>query len=229
MKNILIGIVRKLIKALSLTPESKPDGGINLSGIQHARKQLIRIFVVLGFAMLMFHQSTWPPESIVYLSLTRAGVATVVAAIAARVWIRGHLGYRRLQSFVSDGPYSVVRHPLYLSSMVGTAGIGAQSGSIIMMFICLLPIWVIFNRVAQIEEVEMLARFGQEYESYLARTPRFIPRFSQWAIAQEITTESSIVMHSFRNSSNFALSIPIFMAIEWAQRASILPVLLRLP
>jgi protein-S-isoprenylcysteine O-methyltransferase Ste14 len=79
-------------------------------------------------------------------------------------------------ALVTDGPYSRVRHPLYASLVLWAAAqplllsnvIAGWSGAVAVALI-----WLI--RVPR-EERLMLERFGAEYEQYMARTGRLIPK-----------------------------------------------------
>jgi protein-S-isoprenylcysteine O-methyltransferase Ste14 len=79
-------------------------------------------------------------------------------------------------ALVTDGPYSRIRHPLYASLLLWAAAqplllqnvVAGWSGAVAVALI-----WLV--RVPR-EEKLMLERFGAEYEQYMARTGRLIPR-----------------------------------------------------
>jgi hypothetical protein len=60
------------------------------------------------------------------------------------------------------------------------AGLGAQTGSIILASVAVLGTYLIFLPVVRHEERALGDVFGFEFEDYRARVPRFLPRFSQW-------------------------------------------------
>lgn len=74
-----------------------------------------------------------------------------------------------------DGIYAWVRHPQYLGFMLIMAGFLLQWPTIptLLMFPALL---LVYKRLAIREEEETRGRFGDEWDAYAARTPRFIPR-----------------------------------------------------
>src|SRR6266852_1652044 len=110
----------------------------------------------------------------------RSGILLLATAVGGRIWVWAHLGRNRRWHFVSDGPYSIVRHPLYAFSILGAAGVGAQSGSLLVTVLFTFAVWAVFNRIARIEETDMASRFGDAYRAYLARTPRFVPNPALW-------------------------------------------------
>ncbi len=75
---------------------------------------------------------------------------------------------------VQDGPYRLVRHPLYLSEMVAVSGIVLTRYNISTLALFLLLILCQVYRALQ-EEILLMRTFPSEYENYCLKTPRFIP------------------------------------------------------
>jgi protein-S-isoprenylcysteine O-methyltransferase Ste14 len=75
----------------------------------------------------------------------------------------------------TDGPYAHVRHPQYAGFLAIMAGFLLQWPTLptLAMFPVLL---VMYRRLAIREERDVAAEFGTEWNTYAARTPRFIPR-----------------------------------------------------
>ena len=76
------------------------------------------------------------------------------------------------------GVYAYVRHPQYLAFIVIMFGFLLQWPTLptLVMFPILV---VVYMRLARREEREMRAEFGEAWDRYAARTPRFIPNLSQ--------------------------------------------------
>src|SRR3546814_11871276 len=74
----------------------------------------------------------------------------------------GHKG----AELIDQGPYSISRNPLYLFSMLAVAGIGAQSGSLLLGPILALFVYAVFNNVIDEEERLLRKVFGQAYIDY---------------------------------------------------------------
>ncbi len=76
---------------------------------------------------------------------------------------------------LSEGIYGRVRHPRYVSVMLGITAF-ALFANYLAPYV-LLPLSVVsFYVITVFEERELLARFGDEYVKYCARVPRFLPR-----------------------------------------------------
>ena len=55
---------------------------------------------------------------------------------ARPTWSSLYIAGRKGRELVTVGPYSTCRNPLYFFSIVGAAGMGAQSGSLTLGLIC---------------------------------------------------------------------------------------------
>ncbi|MBE0626731.1 MAG: isoprenylcysteine carboxylmethyltransferase family protein [Burkholderiales bacterium] len=94
----------------------------------------------------------------------------ILLAWAWRVLYRA----QRTKTLARSGPYAMVRHPQY------TAFISIMFGFLLqwptLLTLLMFPILVyMYLRLAQREEREAFADFGDEYRSYLHRTPAFFP------------------------------------------------------
>ena len=121
------------------------------------------------------------------LLLHVAGLLLLIAGTALQIWtgrllsIPGLMGLpeitKRVRSrLVTDGAYSVVRHPTYLSHTLMLAGVFFISGVAAVCAVTLLDLIIINGAVIPLEERELLSRFGSEYSEYKKRVPRFFPR-----------------------------------------------------
>jgi protein-S-isoprenylcysteine O-methyltransferase Ste14 len=75
---------------------------------------------------------------------------------------------------VKTGLYKFIRHPLYLSLLVGGTGVMMKKPEAIQLILGGLNLTAIWF-TARIEENEMIARFGEEYRLYMKETKMFIP------------------------------------------------------
>ena len=72
--------------------------------------------------------------------------------------------------------YGVVRHPRYLSVIVGTAGF-AMFVNYVGGYLVVLGSIPALYLVVIVEERELSLRFGDAYQRYRSRVPAFFPRF----------------------------------------------------
>jgi protein-S-isoprenylcysteine O-methyltransferase Ste14 len=82
---------------------------------------------------------------------------------------------QRSHTLALTGPYGVIRHPQYVAFIVIMLGFLLQWPTILTL--AMFPILVVmYVRLAQHEEREAVAEFGEQYIAYAARTPGFFPR-----------------------------------------------------
>lgn len=82
---------------------------------------------------------------------------------------------RRDSSLVTSGPYRYVRHPFYLSFVLGLTGVGLAMANWFVWLVGFIPFGFIVART-RIEEAKLVERFGVEYQEYMLRVGRFFPR-----------------------------------------------------
>jgi protein-S-isoprenylcysteine O-methyltransferase Ste14 len=179
--------------------------------------------------LLLFVGSGWRAESPrVAAAMEWFGLVMIALAITGRSWCAIYIGGRKKVDLVMQGPYSLVRHPLYVFSIIGAAGIGALWGSIIVSMSLALITAAILYSISKKEEAFMLASFGEPYEIYRSRVGGFIPHFGTWSDADVVTARPSIVVRTFFQSSLFLLGVPAAELVQWAHSAKVLPILVQI-
>lgn len=83
-------------------------------------------------------------------------------------------------SLTTTGLYSVVRHPLYLGNFLSAMGVALFLEVWWFALACGLAFWLYYERIMLAEEAFLEERFGDEFRSWAAGTPAFIPRLSGW-------------------------------------------------
>jgi protein-S-isoprenylcysteine O-methyltransferase Ste14 len=146
---------------------------------------LITVFGLLGvhwLAIYTFSLRNQLPDSLVGQAWTGMAIALIFAAI-----IVSHVAIKTLGKFfdrltiksdhqlVTDGIYSLIRHPIYTSYILLFLGfcVMLQSwwGLALLLTVCV--VW--FGNRISIEEQMLEERFGQEYQSYCQQTSHLFP------------------------------------------------------
>jgi protein-S-isoprenylcysteine O-methyltransferase Ste14 len=83
---------------------------------------------------------------------------------------------RRKGKLLREGVYGVVRHPRYLSAFLSLVGIALVS-NYVGLYIFVLLLFPIGHCTMELEERELVERFGNDYRQYQREVPRLIPRF----------------------------------------------------
>ena len=137
------------------------------------------IFLGLG-AMVLFPNFVFPEwkKRVFDYALDILGFALVLFGFLFRISARGYKEEKTNNgnSLVKDGPYAIIRNPMYFGSFIIGTGV----------IIMLLKLWffLIFTAIflmiymPQIKKEEdvLLDRFGQEYKEYRRITPKYFPR-----------------------------------------------------
>ena len=111
------------------------------------------------------------------------GIALIVAGYAGTLWcyaamgIAWRIGVNRAERtvLVTQGPFQVLRHPIYLGQIVMLIGVAVLLPTPIS--IAILVIHTLFCLIkAADEENHLRTVIGDEYRDYLSRTGGFIPK-----------------------------------------------------
>jgi protein-S-isoprenylcysteine O-methyltransferase Ste14 len=202
---------------------------INLSRVQLVRKAVLLAAVAASIAILIFGEARWPGGGLVHEWIEQAGIFLIVFCIVGRTWSSIYIAGRKVETLVMTGPYSISRNPLYVFSIIGAIGAGAQLGSIVLALAAGLVASLVFYFVVRKEERALTAKRGRPYRQYLATVPRFLPRWSLWRDAEKIEVRPKLIVRTFVDACVFLLSIPIAEGFEYLHEAGILPVLAILP
>jgi protein-S-isoprenylcysteine O-methyltransferase Ste14 len=115
-----------------------------------------------------------------------AAMMTVIHLISNGLVIIGFIimwkGWKLIHSakgeFVTEGPYTYVRHPQYSGLFLVMIGMLIQWPTMITAL--MFPVLVfVYYRLSKREEGDMLKMFGDEYKKYMERTPIFMPKLGR--------------------------------------------------
>jgi protein-S-isoprenylcysteine O-methyltransferase Ste14 len=127
------------------------------------------LLIGLGFAIAMARKKHLPMRIL-------AGVPEVHADEGQR----GEL--------LTQGIYSMIRHPRYMEIVLITFGYAAISNHVGPWVLAALT-FPLIHAVVLLEERELRDRFGEEYREYTALVPRYIPR--RWMSASTTSTNGT--------------------------------------
>jgi protein-S-isoprenylcysteine O-methyltransferase Ste14 len=139
---------------------------IGIGPDQSARKAVLWVAIVAGIAFLLVGDSRWSSEHILHETIEWIGIGLIAICIVGRTWCCLYIGNYKNQVLVTNGPYSVSRNPLYLFSIIGAIGVGAQVGSIAIAFVCGFVTWAVLINSAMKEEKALLTNFSESYRQY---------------------------------------------------------------
>ena len=113
------------------------------------------------------------------------GAVLCLSVLPLIYWIQRSLGsnfsttlhIREEHTLVTFGPYRWVRHPMYTVFFIQAVGILLLTANWFIGGIYLLGLTLVVVSRTRNEEAAMIEKFGNDYQTYMARTGRFLPKF----------------------------------------------------
>jgi protein-S-isoprenylcysteine O-methyltransferase Ste14 len=116
------------------------------------------------------------------LVLYGAGLAgTLVAQEAMRASFRIGVDEAERTALVTDGPFALVRNPIYSAMLPALLGLALLAGSAVALAGFVLVLAALELQTRLVEEPYLLRVHGREYSQYAARVGRFVPGLGRLA------------------------------------------------
>lgn len=90
---------------------------------------------------------------------------------------------QKAASLNTTGPYSVVRHPLYVANFVIAVGLALFTRAWFLPLVVAALTFGYYACIVQREEVFLRERFGAAFDGWSARVPAVVPTFSSYVPA----------------------------------------------
>lgn len=197
--------------------------------LEKYRLPLSKLFVGVILLLMVFTTSRWQLGAVATWAIDSIALILLLVACLGRVWCIMYIGGQKNNTVVTAGPYSVVRNPLYCFSFLGALGIVLMTHSITIAALLLVFFIGIYPFVVRKEESNLANLFGKAYEDYVARTPRFIPRFKLYTTQSAVPADVPRLQLSLFDSGCFVLAFIALTGIRLAHDTGLIPVLIRLP
>ena len=123
------------------------------------------------------------------LHLLLVGAPVSLSGLLLRAWAAGCIHKDR--ELAIGGPYSRLRHPLYVGSFFLGLGLTVAGGRWWLSALFLGLFISLYHRTTAAEDGALVRRFGQDYESYRERVPAFIPLLRRYSTPIPISTSAS--------------------------------------
>jgi len=108
------------------------------------------------------------------------GFSLVVLGGFGRIWASLYLEGFKTRKLIKEGPYSMVRNPLYFFSLMLFLGMCFAIKSIAVSF-ALLVVFVLFHIPTILnEEKVLLSTHDESYKAYYESTPRLLPNIFKY-------------------------------------------------
>ncbi|MGQ9607279.1 MAG: methyltransferase family protein [Thermogutta sp.] len=217
--------------------EASLTGGVamRLEGIRSHRgySEKVRLFsakvaVWLVAATLLFVHHAYREDGLLNLLLELAGSGMLFLAAVGRIWSAGFIAGQKNLRLIQDGPYSVVRHPLYFFTFLGFLGAGLAMESFVLTGTMITIFLVTHLPVVRREEDRLRELFGEEYGRYARRVPAIIPKPWLFRCPSSLELECQAFNRAVFDASLIGLIVIGIEVLEWCHVHGIIPILFRL-
>lgn len=117
-----------------------------------------------------FHEDTW-----IELGIDMLAWGTFLSGAFLRLWATLYVGGRKEQALVTEGPYSIMRNPLYAGSLLMALSLGMFLQSLVFIAAVAIVAWVHMAFTVRAEEDVLRRKHGASFDAYCGVTPRFLP------------------------------------------------------
>jgi protein-S-isoprenylcysteine O-methyltransferase Ste14 len=197
--------------------------------IARSRVMISRIFAVLVLLLVIFTMPSFKQGDLADILSDTSGLFLLTICSMGRLWALLYISGKKTQEVITDGPYSIVRHPLYLFSFIGAIGIGLTSDNILVLVALVIFYLSYYPLTILSEEKTLTKKFGQAYIDYAKRTPRFLPKLSLYKSPSQVVINADIFLKNIAIGMWFIWLFILFNVIQMLQTMGIIHVLLREP
>lgn len=168
-------------------------------------------------------------------ALTAAGWATLFIGIGFRFWATLYVGGRKVGGhheprLTVDGPYSVVRNPLYVGALCIGLSAALLLHSVILLGAVLLAAVHYAWSVVPAEEAFLRRAVGTaDFDAYAARTPRWLPNFRLFQSPRYHEFDAKAVRKEFLRAARLLCAAVAMTLLAAARYEPWWPAWLRLP
>ncbi len=145
-----------------------------------ARYRLLfsKIILCLFIVILIFSDRGNLKDPLLEISIDFIGFFLILIGGFGRIWSSLYIEGKKTIQLAHTGPYSIMRNPLYVFSLIMLIGYCCGIKSIILSIILISTYIILYVPTILYEEKILLEKHGTEFQNYLDTTPRFFPRFS---------------------------------------------------
>ena len=144
-----------------------------------------------------------------------------------RVWTSAYVSGRKTHELVVDGPYSLTRNPLYFFSLLAYLGAGLAFEKLTVAFAFVVVFWLSHWPTILAEETKLRKKFGDAYDEYAKKVPRFWPRFGPTKLPDAVTFSPVSFHRAVMHCGFIMLAYVLAHLIEYVLVAGVVPILLR--
>jgi protein-S-isoprenylcysteine O-methyltransferase Ste14 len=187
----------------------------------HTRWFALLLIPLIIFSIGMLKEDDWQEEVMDWV-----GFFLTVICVLGRSYCTLFIGGIKNKTVVRQGPFSIVRNPLYVFSFIGLVGIGLQTTRFTLFLLFIIAFIAYYYHVVRKEEAFLLDRFGEDFQRYMQEVPRWFPKWSLWNEPEETVTRPGFVRQTMLDAMAFFIPWPCFELLSHAHEHGWLPTLI---
>lgn len=135
--------------------------------------------VPIALALVFVHYREVRTAGVIVL-----GILLVALGQAIRIWAVRHIGTisrtraNRYGPLISDGPYALVRNPLYIGNLLLWIGFVVWAGLLWMLPVAVIIFVLEYVAITGFEASLLTEKYPRDYAAYASHVPAWIPRLS---------------------------------------------------
>jgi protein-S-isoprenylcysteine O-methyltransferase Ste14 len=173
---------------------------------------------------LLFSYPTVPVGSWVDSALKYLGLVLLAAAAIGRIWCGVFISGYKDGELITTGPYSLSRNPLYVLSFLGGVGFGLAARNLYFSAALALLFILLYPGVVATEETRLRQLFGEPFDEYCKRVPRWGPKLSAYTQPSEYQVRLGPLLRQTIDASIFILAFILADVIYELHTRMVLPV-----
>ncbi|MGD9598547.1 MAG: isoprenylcysteine carboxylmethyltransferase family protein [Steroidobacteraceae bacterium] len=186
-------------------------------------------FTALYYTALVAATAVTAPQRPAGLVVHVASLLLVAFACLGRIWCSVFIAGRKDADIVTDGPYSVSRHPLYSLSFLGGLGLSIATGSLVLVVATALVLGALLSAAARREERWLGSKHAEAYRLYAGTTHRWWPRKPAPPLPATTLVYPDVLWKAFVDAGAFFLLYALLLVAIALRSTGVLPTLATLP
>ena len=190
-----------------------------------SRVSVARLFGLLILLVVLVTSHSFAQESLADTGMEISGLTLLTTAGIGRLWALLYMAGRKNRELIRTGPYSIMRHPLYAFNIVGAAGIGLASESLLILAAIMIFMLLYYPIAIRAEETKLLRRFGDAYLEYKSQVPALIPNLRLYHAPDRWEVDMHMFTRTCLDAIWFLWIFILLHGIESLHDSGVLPVL----
>ena len=177
----------------SLDPLSGSLSVIREMRYHEASRQLLGLLLAVLFVVI-----AQPIPWVLYVA-----TVLVVTGVGIRLWASGFI--IKNEELATNGPYALVRHPLYVGNILIIFAFAAASGLWWTLLIVIAFLSFYYPTAIEYEDRKLSMMFGDTWREFAKHTPALLPALSnrnrdiggQWSFKKSLTNNLELIVTAF--------------------------------